>query len=217
MLPFIHLPLRDDRAEIRLVVLLPNNDNEPGDVVCRIVHAPLDTDIQYEALSYVWGASEEPRSIQLMGSADCDGTNDKRAFPITPNLHDALVALRQGHSECRVLWIDALCIDQTNDTERSSQVALMRSIYSNAYHTVVHFGSEDEFSALGMEFIKRVATTVHIDRLPKAGLWRKTKRIEGHPVREILKELEALEAVVQFYIRPVISLYPIKFLVPWTD
>lgn len=101
-----------------------------------------------------------------------------------------------------MLWVDAICIDQLNVEERSSQVALMRSIYSNASQTAVLFGPEDEFSALGMEFIKRVATTVTYDMLPEIGLWPEIKKTEGHPACEILKELNVLEAVVQLCTRP---------------
>jgi hypothetical protein len=204
MASFVHSPLRAGRVEIRLVALLPDAD-EFGDIVCRIFRAPLGTNLEYEALSYVWGSSEEPLLIQAMGSADCNGTSTKRALPVTQNLHDALRLLRSNTSNgvSRVLWVDAICIDQSNVEERSSQVALMRSIYSNASQTVVFFGPEDKFSALGMEFIKRVATTVDLDLLPEAGIWHENRKIEGHPVRQTLRELNALEEVVQLYTRPV--------------
>lgn len=40
----------------------------------------------------------------------------------------------------RVLWIDAVCINQQNINERSQQVAMMCRIYSNASRCLVYLG-----------------------------------------------------------------------------
>ncbi|KAF4633974.1 hypothetical protein G7Y89_g4138 [Cudoniella acicularis] len=197
---FKYTPLKTDENEIRLVVLLPPNDSE--EIVCRIIHKHMtDDDVTYEALSYVWGSSEDIHSIQLMGSVEEPESVTKHNFPVTKNLHEALCLLRRPES-CRVLWIDAICINQSDDAERSSQVALMRSIYSNAFHAVVYFGPEDEFSKPGIDFLTRVATTIAPDQLPEAGVWQASKNIEEHPMREVLKEPKALEVAVAFLSRP---------------
>ncbi|KAH0489414.1 hypothetical protein TgHK011_009845 [Trichoderma gracile] len=85
----------------------------------------------YKALSYAWGRwSRKPPEILV------NGNNVK----VTPNLATALRHLR--HEEVDIaLWVDALCIDQGNTDERSSQVAQMREIYSTAVEVVIFLGS----------------------------------------------------------------------------
>src|SRR5436309_10793688 len=72
---------------------------------------PRDT---YEALSYVWGTSTRDYCVHLSGSR----------FEIRENLYSALIQLRKTDQE-RILWIDALCINQANDVEKARQVAMM--------------------------------------------------------------------------------------------
>jgi hypothetical protein len=75
----------------------------------------------YEALSYEWGSKQNPIEITL---------NDQ-PFWVTTNLAEALVVLRSPTSP-RNLWIDALCINQSNIPERNIQVRRMFSIYQTA-------------------------------------------------------------------------------------
>jgi len=80
------------------------------------------------------------------------------------NLVAALDDLRDQKRPLR-LWIDAICIDQTNTQERNVQVGLMREIYSVAQRTIIYLGSgrknlESFFSDL------RVFRTVPSDKEP---------------------------------------------------
>jgi hypothetical protein len=61
---------------------------------------------------------------------------------VTKNLELALRCVRDGTSE-RVLWVDAVCIDQNNTAERSAQVAIMGEIYSAATQVVIRLGKSD--------------------------------------------------------------------------
>ncbi|MCJ1287260.1 hypothetical protein MMC26_006608 [Xylographa opegraphella] len=61
-------------------------------------------------------------------------------WPVTTNLEAAMRYLRHEFTE-RVLWIDAVCIDQSNIEERNHQVPLMKAIYSNAEVVRVWLGS----------------------------------------------------------------------------
>lgn len=58
---------------------------------------------------------------------------------VMPNLWDALKRMRGVESE-RILWIDALCINQDDISERSSQVGFMGRIYSNAVVVLIWLG-----------------------------------------------------------------------------
>jgi hypothetical protein len=59
---------------------------------------------------------------------------------ITSNLHAALLRIR-GATEVRILWADAVCIDQTNDTEKNHQVGIIGDIRnaSGQGHSTVNF------------------------------------------------------------------------------
>lgn len=85
-----------------------------------MVLAP-DTPPIYEALSYVWDIIGDPVDIKI-GPSGSD-----RLF-ITQNLATALPYLRY-ENEIRTLWIDAICINQQDLRERSSQVRIMGDIY----------------------------------------------------------------------------------------
>ncbi|TEA18172.1 Heterokaryon incompatibility protein 6, OR allele [Colletotrichum sidae] len=113
----------------RLLYLSPGSGDEPFEAsldVVDVTKAP-----PYEALSYTWGPpSDAPRDyIWVQGCP----------LPIKPSLENALRALRLP-SETRPLWIDALCIDQSNLDERARQVQYMRLVYKFAYRVVVWLG-----------------------------------------------------------------------------
>lgn len=64
----------------------------------------------YEALSYVWGSKKHRKTIYI-------GKSDRATLRITKNLYEALCELRYSEED-RVMWIDALCIDQANTDEK---------------------------------------------------------------------------------------------------
>jgi len=122
--------------EIRLLLLQPG---APGsDIHFSLIHTTLqechdDIFESYTALSYVWGDASQKRVIFI----------DKRPSQITINLAEALDDLRHQHIILR-LWADAICIDQSNISERNNQVGLMRDIYSFAQHTIIHLGDSND-------------------------------------------------------------------------
>lgn len=118
----IYTPL--EPGTIRLVHLHPAAKSN-ADVVCSLEHARLDGNLRYQALSYVWGSQDDPREIRINGTT---------VF-VTQNLYNALRRLRLQH-EIRVIWVDALAINQSDIAERSAEVQVMRDIYSTAYETL---------------------------------------------------------------------------------
>lgn len=115
------------RNEIRLLILLPG---QPGDdVKCDLQTVSLDNKPMFEALSYVWGNDKDSVPIVVQ----------RRQWQIKPNLDMALRALRHSREERR-LWIDALCIDQSNMNEKSDQIALMGTIYCTALRVIAWLG-----------------------------------------------------------------------------
>jgi hypothetical protein len=114
---YVYTTLQED--EIRLVTLLPQSAGLP--IFCNMSHVSLESEPIYEALSYTWGAREALTTISF---------ND-RTMVVRRNLWMALSHLRHL-TEPRVLWIDAICIDQSNNDERRSQVSKMFKIYEQA-------------------------------------------------------------------------------------
>ena len=86
----------------------------------------------YETISYCWG--EKPDRVNITA-------ND---LPLLVPESSAAVLRRLRHAgEEKTLWIDAVCIDQTNIAERSSQVAMMGHVYSMSKRTWIELGDVD--------------------------------------------------------------------------
>src|SRR6266576_2594252 len=95
---------------------------EPN-IECELFQAWLhdDNTTSYEALSYTWGGTETSKCIKING----------RRLGVTENLYCALWHLRSQDID-RILWVDAVCINQDDLNERSVQVQRMRNIYASA-------------------------------------------------------------------------------------
>ena len=157
---YAYKALRNPR-DVRLIRIQPAERHE--NVVCDIVHGNLDDFPQYEALSYTWG---DP-------TTGCKITCQKptSTLAITSNCESALKRLRRRDTS-RTIWIDAVCIDQTNLQERSDQVQLMWAIYAQASKTVVYLGDESSDSRIAMDFVAadyKTLTSTHESR-PSIGL-----------------------------------------------
>lgn len=116
--------------EIRLVKIhqgLPS-----AQIECSLVLVSLRSSPKYESLSYVWGPHDESRTITLC----------REKYSITSNLYNALVHLRLA-TENRLVWIDALAINQNNLPELNTQVQHMRHIYGAAEGVLIWLGSGD--------------------------------------------------------------------------
>jgi hypothetical protein len=102
-------PLNPAKAEIRLLRLSPGTEDKP--IRCSLKKVSLDSHPVFEALSYIWGDTAATTPI----------TVNKCPFTTMENLHSALVHLRHRWTP-RVLWVDAICINQADSLEKSSQI-----------------------------------------------------------------------------------------------
>ncbi|QDS68455.1 hypothetical protein FKW77_010822 [Venturia effusa] len=109
----------------------------------------------YEALSYTWGDLSDTGLISV-------GLDPAKTLSVTRNLYDALLHLRY-ETKPRLLWIDAICIDQSNLEERGSQVQKMGQIYKRANRVVVWLGPEADDSTHAMKLIEFLASKVEVD------------------------------------------------------
>lgn len=130
-LDYRSLPLDSELEEIRLIQLLPG---QYGDSIeCKLERSPLNSCPTYETISYVWGDATKTVPITCNGSR----------LDITTNLFAALNQFRDENIP-RILWADAICINQADPDERKKQVLIMRKIYGKSERTLIWLGTSDE-------------------------------------------------------------------------
>ena len=154
--PSLYSPLTGPN-EIRLFNLQPGPAE--AEICCDVVHVFLQDNPDYEALSYTW---------QLDGPVDT-AQNDEQlctikvssetlttplSCPVTQNLYNALQRLRH-QSEPRALWVDAICINQEDTSERNHQVQIMSKIYSEARLVIIWLGEEDSNDKLAFDLLHK--------------------------------------------------------------
>ncbi|KAK4505106.1 hypothetical protein PRZ48_003069 [Zasmidium cellare] len=125
-----HDLLPDAQQYIRLVKIHPAAKKDPLTVTIeahRRNSAP-----GYTALSYTWGDKQLTKGISANG----------KLLLVTKNCWYALGQLRLNNI-CDYCWVDAICINQADDAEKSAQVNLMGSIYRNASLGAIAVGRHD--------------------------------------------------------------------------
>ncbi|OJD33101.1 ankyrin and het domain-containing protein [Diplodia corticola] len=150
---FRYRPLRTDKHEIRLIHVQaqPRIDDF---VRCTLRHAVIDELPEYTALSYVWGDRNTTARIIL----------DEHEFQVTANLESALRHLAMdcntnGEAEI-AMWVDAVCIDQSNVSERTHQVSQIDKVYKEASQTIVWLGPSSDDSSLALDSLRKMSRTV---------------------------------------------------------
>jgi tetratricopeptide (TPR) repeat protein len=148
----IYQPLNDSRSEIRLIEILFDGGDEM--VRCRLSISSLEDNPKFTALSYVWGSPKITEDIII---------NDE-LFPATVNLAIALKYVKVHwcqnfpDRDLRLfrLWVDAICINQKDPDERSSQVELMRDIYSKAELVLSWLGHGIDEVDIAIDALKKI-------------------------------------------------------------
>ncbi|KAI1112280.1 heterokaryon incompatibility protein-domain-containing protein [Nemania sp. NC0429] len=132
---YTYTPLDLNEPSFRLLRLFGGT----GRLQCELVHAFLSPEemMDYEAVSYTWGSAHRLASIEIH-----DASIKKLA--ISYNLSLLLRDLRHHRrNEDRMLWIDAICINQDSTVEHNHQVQQMAEIYRNAQRVIVWLGTPD--------------------------------------------------------------------------
>ena len=159
MAPYVYDELDPTRKQIRICLIHPGAFEDPIKCILRTVS--LNDGPQYETLSYAWGAPVLDHTVLVDGAA----------LNVTKNLHHALQYLRRqqrpfsedGYESSgnialktdvttsswdpeasRVLWADAICIDQADEDERASQVNQMGDVYRHGIRLHVWIGTVQE-------------------------------------------------------------------------
>lgn len=116
------------KDEFRLLEIAPGKKDDP--LVCTLKHTSFQSNEWYCALSYTWGSPEPPFFIK------CDGSGIR----ITRSLHEALIRMRRTWRPV-LIWADAICINQRDNSEKSQQVMRMREIYAKASRLFIWLGN----------------------------------------------------------------------------
>lgn len=160
-------------SDIRLLRLMPHED-KAASIQCQLFDYSLQESGKkshlYEALSYVWGRSEKPRSVSI----------DDYDMPVTENLHTALVHLRDRSIE-RIIWVDAVCINQVDLKEQGLQVQLMAKIFSKATRVIVWLGGMEPDSDQALEDICLAANADYTEQ--------SKKEVNQQPILNLLQRL----------------------------
>jgi len=130
---YSHAPLNKDIRSFRLAFLYPGLPMDP--LRCSFAELPFGAVPDYWALSYTWG---EPTIVSEVWIGN-------RPLGITKNLKCAMMNLRHTRF-FRPVWVDALCINQTDDDEKNGQIPLMRDIYETATKVVIYLGEDEDDS-----------------------------------------------------------------------
>ena len=141
----VYTPLADEKSFRILHVLPAQSFDDP--IRCSLWESKKvglfpEQRLGYYALSYVWGQPDTAEFIIVNG----------KEFGIHQNLRDALQELRWQHrigkdsSRPFLLWVDAICINQSDDLENSSQIPRMGTIFEQAAEVVIWLGKKTAFS-----------------------------------------------------------------------
>jgi len=204
-------PLDQNRQEIRLLKQSSANIRS-GRLHYELIHYTFDEKHPYFALSYVWGQQELQETIFVDGkmvpvsanlfaalNSICDasraattgadvssdkwlkfgpsfGSEDYIANFVQIILRDELVL---------EIWVDALCINQSNDGEKSQQIMLMPQIYTNAYCVIMWLGKEERNTEIGFKMIRDAPSDSMVE-LVRNGIenpdqWESLQRLLARP------------------------------------
>ncbi|KAI5867093.1 heterokaryon incompatibility protein-domain-containing protein [Durotheca rogersii] len=156
--PFRYNPLGED--EVRLLELEPSSSPEDP-IRCKIIHASCRGDHKYDILSCDWSSSSEaPVPISLNG----------QTFDAPSEVWVALQRVRL-ETQPRLLWTDAICIDQgfddrghpADNPERRLQVSRLKATYQGAEGVLVWLGSAADDSHLVFEHLERCSGHTHLN------------------------------------------------------
>ncbi|KAF4562578.1 hypothetical protein EYR36_003972 [Pleurotus pulmonarius] len=142
---FSTIPLKSGEIRIlRLASKAQSTAGLHGDLFVTALSCPTN----FTALSYTWGDPRIRSEISINGSAK---------LSITTSLAIALLVLQREDTSVS-LWIDQICINQDDTTERAVQVPLMSQIYTSASQTIAWLGPAADGSDLVIDFLNSVGS-----------------------------------------------------------
>lgn len=156
-------------------------------------------DPEYEALSYVWGECETQHTVKVVEDASIHDSGAYSTLAVGPNLFECLKYMRRA-SRSRILWVDAICINQSDSAEKSDQVRRMGDLYRCAQRVVVWLGAASYHSTRGLRMLSEAG-----DKL-EATVQQRFMCAPGHkeyrPPVPITNDPQTSEALIDIVRRP---------------
>ncbi|KAK5065393.1 hypothetical protein LTR84_001231 [Exophiala bonariae] len=180
-----YVPLDTVADETRIAVISNNPDRE-APLSIYLAHCPVVCEVAYHALSHTWGLDHESCDIIVTG----------QKWQMRRNLEVVLRYLRSP-THGFAIWVDTLCIDQSDLSERNHQIDRIARIFDRAACVICYVGDSDQYSDLALDFVK------HLHSLPvvpcdENGNWK-----VGQPERISVSKLpEYCAALYLFLKRP---------------
>lgn len=147
--------LDHDKSEFRLVKFECPQSDSSGNTLppqCTVQNFSMDSAPQYKAVSYVWGLRTRSNKIFVHGY---------RSIVVSDNLYD-FVLEHQSYKQSPTpgpttpwLWVDQICINQSNIQEKNHLVAQMGEIFSRALQVLVWLGDGTDGSEHALRVISR--------------------------------------------------------------
>ncbi|KAK3068047.1 hypothetical protein LTR53_014679 [Teratosphaeriaceae sp. CCFEE 6253] len=133
----LYQPLGAGTRQIRILILRESGYLDDP-LVCDLEHMILTdpSHTEYETISYCWGDESLRSTVQIQS----------RLIDVPASSAQSLRRMRLP-DKSRVLWIDALCINQKDLAEKSAQVAIMGEIYARGKGNLIYLGEETPDSA----------------------------------------------------------------------
>jgi hypothetical protein len=138
---------------IRLLLLEPAEDTT-AELRASFRTVRLGDAASYEAISYVWGPAVFSDSIAIC----------QKSLNVTESIASALKAMRFPIKE-RILWADAICINQNDLIEKQRQVAMMGDIYKTASRVLIWLGCGNDKTDCAIRGYQETAETPEIQSL----------------------------------------------------
>lgn len=148
-------PLDDGETTLRLCRIIDQGAEEPScPLRIEMILTSFENIPAYAAVSYRWG---DPTSTQRV---PCDG----KWLDVTQHLYSCMSSIAKREcgplTEYEYWWIDQICINQTDDAEKSQQVKRMKRIYSCSSLTFVWLQAyEEHYDVECMKFWDRIRTS----------------------------------------------------------
>lgn len=110
--------------------------------ICELYDAPLNDDLRFRAISYAWGSDKLTHRIKC---------NDM-IMNVTESVADMFTSTAIS-ALCvdMPIWVDAVCINQGDESEKAVQVRMMGSLYSRAEEVIVWLGAASDDSDYAMK------------------------------------------------------------------
>ncbi|KAF2001028.1 hypothetical protein P154DRAFT_186686 [Amniculicola lignicola CBS 123094] len=164
----IYAPLKSP-DHIRIIILEPSVD--PTTPIRFTFHQDTLESLEggYEAISYTWG---EPKLQFLLYC------NDSTQVLITRNL-DLVLRRVRSKGDKKWLWADTVCINQSGNAEKATQIPLMADIFRRSKRVLAWLGLGGDEEKFAMVFLNGLSRRTMVDIQSPMSTWSIYSMVKG--------------------------------------